>query len=342
MEEITYINKLGISKILIGESFSNFNKFTSNHRIVVVTDNNLKEIYDSFLGNYQTIVIPFGESSKNTQTIDYLYNEFLRMGVDRSTFIVGFGGGIVCDIVGYAASTFMRGLPFGFISSTLLSQVDASIGGKNGVNFNGFKNMIGTFNQPKFVICDQKLLNTLTDDEFRNGFSEIIKHSLISDSEMFQFIENHIPKILGRDTEILQKIITHSIKAKMKFVEQDEKENGIRRTLNFGHTLAHAIEKTSTLSHGQAVSIGLIFATKWSVEKFGFPRNELLRIQSVLSKLGLPTATDVNKEELLKAIWGDKKRENKQLHFVFLTNIGSPCISMVDFYELEKAILCYV
>ncbi len=342
MEEIQYQNKSGISRILIGESISNFNQYTSTNRVVIVTDVNVNEIYSSFFGNFQTLIIPPGELSKNLQTIEYLYNEFIRIGVDRSTFILGIGGGIVCDIVGFVASTFMRGLHFGFVSSTLLSQVDASIGGKNGVNFNGFKNMIGTFNQPEFVICDQKLLNTLSDSEFRNGLSEIIKHALISDSEMFCFIENSIPQILNRDAKIMQKIILHSIKTKIKIVEQDENEKGVRRTLNFGHTLAHAIEKTSSLSHGEAVSTGSIFAAKWSVDKCGFTKMDLDRILMMFSKLGLPVETKLNKKDLLSAIWGDKKREDKQLNFVFLDAIGISTIKKVDFNEIEKSLLCYV
>lgn len=339
MEELNILNK---SRILIGESFSNYKQYFSSTKLVIITDTNLHTLYSDFFGNHTVIVIPPGENHKTLKTVEYIYAELIRLDADRTTFLLGFGGGVICDITGFVATTFMRGLQFGFISTTLLSQIDASIGGKNGVNFKRFKNMIGTFQQANFVICDPKLLLSLPDYEYKNGFSELIKYALIADAEMFQWIENQKSSLINKDLKWIEEMTLRSIKIKSKFVNEDIQDLGSRRILNFGHTLAHAIEKNSSLSHGEAVSIGLLFATKWSVDRCNFPKQDLQRLESLLQSLELTTSIKINISKLMSAIKGDKKRNNDTLDFIFLSKIGNAEIQKVSFHELEKALLCYV
>ena len=178
------INFDGRSKVIVGDVETLLRELLPASRVVIVTDANIDMRYKSLLSRHETIVIGFGETTKVLSTVEMICSKFIELGVDRSTFILGIGGGIVTDITGFAASIYMRGLNFGFVSTTLLGQVDASAGGKNGVNLDGYKNMIGTFNQPKFVICDPKLLKTLSEREFRAGLGEVVKAGVISDAAL--------------------------------------------------------------------------------------------------------------------------------------------------------------
>jgi 3-dehydroquinate synthase len=245
-----------LSKILIGEKLANLNQYIGNRKAIIITDSNLLKHYKSFFPfGVPVIEIGLGEKNKTLKTLELIFDKLLELETDRSTFIVAIGGGIVCDVAGFAASAFMRGLPFGFVSTTLLSQVDASVGGKNGVNFRGFKNMIGVFSQPDFVICDTELFKTLDRKEFISGFSEIIKAGAIKDLQLFDYCEKHAVEALSMNHEVLEKMVHDSVLVKAKVVEADEREKGERRLLNFGHTFAHAIEKKTGILHGEAVSM---------------------------------------------------------------------------------------
>ena len=216
-------------------------------RVVVVSDATIDRLYHPLLEKYDTVLIGLGESVKTLQTVETIYRRFIELGVD----------GIVTDVAGFAASTYMRGLKFGFVSTTLLGQVDASVGGKNGVNVDGYKNMAGTFTQPQFVICDPGLLRTLPDREFRAGLAEVVKAAIIADADLFGRIENTTFEALRTDTDLLTDAVSAAIRVKADIVERDEHESGDRRKLNLGHTLAHAIEKCSNrMNHGEAVAVG--------------------------------------------------------------------------------------
>ena len=267
MKIIEINSQTGLSKIAVGESLVNIGKYVNGTKTVIITDKNLNHFYNLQFPQWDTIVIGTGEKIKTLETVEYIYRNLVELEIDRSCFIVGVGGGIVCDITGFAASTYMRGLGFGFVSTSLLSQVDASVGGKNGVNFQGYKNMIGVFNQPEFVICDPVMLKTLPQEELLSGFAEIVKHAAIGNSDMFSFLENNFQKALDLDAQILGKLVYDSVKIKAAVVRRDEKEEGERRKLNFGHTLGHAIEKTIGIPHGEAVSIGIVFAADLSIKK---------------------------------------------------------------------------
>ncbi|MDR1348361.1 MAG: 3-dehydroquinate synthase [Prevotellaceae bacterium] len=306
------------SKIFIGEDFIKFQDYLPVRKAILIIDENIFALYGSFFKNFQCIKIQASESNKTLKTVENIILKLVEYQIDRAAFIVGVGGGITCDIAGFTASVYTRGLPFGFISTSLLSQADASVGGKNGINFCGLKNMIGTFNQPEFVICDTNMLDTLPQKEFLCGLSEIIKIALIKDAGMFNFIENKSNDILKRNKTVLQKLITKSIQHKADIVVRDEFEKGERRILNFGHTLAHAIEANDCIPHGFAVSIGIMFAAKIS-KYFGLISSDIIdSIEHLLVRLGLPCHTDIDDGLLLNAVIADKKKNDDEINFVLL------------------------
>jgi 3-dehydroquinate synthase len=228
MEEITIQTGTATSRILLGESIANLIKYIpAGKKAIVITDPNLKRLYGKFFEGLNIIEIEPGENHKTLSTIDFIMGQLVDVEADRTSFIVGVGGGIISDITGFAASIYMRGLPFGFVTTSLLSQVDASVGGKNGVNYKGFKNMVGVFNQPEFVICDTTLLKTLDRNEFIGGFAEIIKHGAIKDLALLNYIEANAEKALNYDDIVLQRLIRDSILIKSKVVEQDEDRKSV-------------------------------------------------------------------------------------------------------------------
>jgi len=315
------------SQVIVGESYRNLAEYLPSCRqIVVITDANILQYYGDFFRSFPVIEIGMGEKNKTLDTLANIYNRLLEYNADRGSFIVAAGGGIVCDVAGFAASTYMRGIPFGFISTTLLSQVDASVGGKNGVNFGGYKNMIGTFNQPRFVLCDSSMLQTLPEREFVSGFAEIAKAAVIRNVALFEYLEQNAEKALLRDPEVIRYLVIESVKIKADVVQHDEREQGERRILNFGHTFGHAVEALTGVSHGEAVSIGMMMAARRSVAICGFPKNQADRLERLIARLGLPVTTDVTAEDIFRTMLKDKKRENNDIHLVLLSEIGKAII----------------
>ncbi|MEA1949641.1 MAG: 3-dehydroquinate synthase family protein, partial [Thermodesulfobacteriota bacterium] len=241
MKTLEIHGSTGDSTIRVGEKLLDLGKYIPSENVVIITDVNVKRFYQNNFPPHPVITIQTGEKIKNLDTVRSIYGELVELGVDRSTVIIGIGGGIVCDITGFVASTFLRGVKFGFVSSTLLSQVDASVGGKNGVNFKGYKNMVGVFSQPEFVICDLNLLNTLPQKEVLCGLAEIVKHAAIGDGDLFEYLEEHYRKALALDSAVIERLVYDSVVIKSAIVNKDEKEKGERRKLNFGHTFGHAI-----------------------------------------------------------------------------------------------------
>ena len=292
-------------------------------RVVVVSDATIDRLYHPLLEKYDTVLIGLGESVKTLQTVETLYRRFIELGVDRSTFVLAVGGGIVTDVAGFAASTYMRGLKFGFVSTTLLGQVDASVGGKNGVNVDGYKNMAGTFTQPQFVICDPGLLRTLPDREFRAGLAEVVKAAIIADADLFGRIENTTFEALRTDTDLLTDAVSAAIRVKADIVERDEHESGDRRKLNLGHTLAHAIEKCSNrMNHGEAVAVGTALIAGAAVKLGVLSEADRDRIVHVLMQLGFDLTPPVDVKRLLKEVGKDKKNEEGILRIVLPVGIG--------------------
>jgi len=327
-----------LSAIYVGEKIDNIKKYLPHKNIIIITDENVKKYYASRFPDYPIISIPLGEKTKNISTLETIYHKLITIGADRQTFILGIGGGIVCDIAGFVASTYMRGVKFGFIATTLLAQVDASIGGKNGVNFNSYKNMIGVFSQPEFVICDLSLLKTLPLKEIYNGFAEIIKYALIEKQDMFEYIESNFKKAINLNHEILIKLIIDSIKIKIDIVQKDEKETNKRQKLNFGHTIGHALEKTANIEHGRAVSLGMVQAANFSYAKGFISKKQCKQIASLLNKLNLPVSHNINGSLIIDALKKDKKRHEEIINFVFLKKIGASFIKKISLNDLSNFI----
>ena len=311
------------SEIYIGPTSDILPGVLPGGRVVVVSDATIDRLYHPMLAPYDTVLIGLGESIKTLQTVESIYRRFIELGVDRSTFVLGIGGGIVTDVAGFAAATYMRGLDFGFVSTTLLGQVDASVGGKNGVNVDGYKNMAGTFKQPRFVICDPEMLRTLSDREFRAGLAEVVKAAIIADADLFARIEATTFDDLRSDTDLLTDAVSASIRVKADIVERDERESGDRRKLNLGHTLAHAIEKcTNRLNHGEAVAVGTALIADASVKLGVLTAEDRDRIAGVLKKLGFDLTPPVDVKRLLKEVGKDKKNEDGMLRIVVPIGIG--------------------
>jgi len=326
------------STIRVGEKLQNLGNYIPSKNVVIITDVNVKRFYQNKFPPHPVITIQTGEKIKTLDTVRNIYGKLVEFGVDRSTVIVGIGGGIVCDITGFVASTFLRGVKFGFVSTTLLSQVDASVGGKNGVNFQGYKNMIGVFSQPEFVICDLNLLSTLPEKEILCGLSEIVKHAAIEDGDLFEYLEEQYQKALALDSAVIQRLVYDSVVIKSAIVNRDEKEKGERRKLNFGHTFGHAIEKTTGVRHGEAVSAGMVMASELSVKKGHLQAKNAQRIKSLLRDLKLPTRLPADKKTVFDALQKDKKRKGDRIYFVFLEDMGKSFVDQISIKELEDII----
>lgn len=325
------------SKVLIGEKITNLSQYLPlSSQVVLLVDENVEKLYADTLPPYQRITIPLGERNKTLATVETLAKQLLDLGADRSTFIVGIGGGIACDIANFTASIFMRGVRCGLVSTTLLSQLDASIGGKNGVNLAGYKNMLGVFSQPEFVICDVEMLATLPEREFRGGLSELIKAALITDSSLFYHIIENKDSILARDTNVLTDLIYRGVEIKTDIVRRDERESGERKKLNLGHTFAHAIEASGELNHGEAVSVGLVIAANISCKLGLLTKEEVAEIKNTFQSFGLPVETSVSRDSLLSAIHKDKKKQGDSISFILMKGIGNCEVRKLSFEELSQ------
>lgn len=326
------------SEIFVGRVDDGLKRFTQNRRVIVITDANIDRLYHNLISQYEHIIIGHGEGNKNLVTVQNIYTQLMDMGADRSTLLVGIGGGIVTDITGFVATTYMRGMNFGFVATTLLAQVDASVGGKNGVNILNYKNMVGTFAQPRFVITDVEFLRTLPQRELRAGMGEVVKMAIIGDSELFDFIESNISDNCYTNTDVMQRIVLDSIRLKADIVDRDECERGVRRVLNLGHTIAHAIEKcTHKLNHGEAVAVGLSKISHVSNSLEILNNEDMQRIDHLLVKIGFPLDMPVAMSDILREIRYDKKKSNNLLRIVLPESIGSCRIVEMPFEEVERS-----
>ncbi len=338
MKRLEIVGQTGRSQILVGESLAGAEGFLPDSPVVVITDENVFRLYGAQFPAARVITIGAGESIKTLETVQTIYDRLIQMAADRSVFLLGIGGGIVCDITGFVASTYLRGVRFGYIPTTLLAQVDASVGGKTGVNFMGYKNMVGVFNQPEFVICDPHVLTTLPEAERACGFAEIVKHAAIADADYFELLERSVDGAMALAPDIIERIIYDSVVIKSDIVNRDEKERGERRKLNFGHTLGHAIEKTAGVRHGEAVSIGMMAAARLSAARNLLDPEEVVRIEKLLTGLKLPTDLKVDARSIIEALGRDKKRQGDDLFFVLLAGIGNAVIETIPLATLETVL----
>jgi 3-dehydroquinate synthase len=333
------------SRVVVGDALKSLAGLlppaSSGRRVVVITDPNLLAIHGEQIRSHSAdvIVIPTGEEHKTLATIESIHRRLIDMGADRRTYIVGWGGGIVTDVAGFAASTYLRGVEFGFVATSLLAQVDASVGGKNGVNVGGFKNMAGLFNQPDFVLCDTGALATLPPREFRAGLAEMIKAGIIGDPALFEIMETHSPEALLVKPELLGRAILAAIRVKADIVEADETEKEERRRLNLGHTIAHAVEKlTREFNHGEAVGIGLATIAEVSRRLGLLDASVCDRIVKAVERAGLPTRSGLEAQKIATALTRDKKVEDGALWLVVVRSIGDVALRRTAFDELAALI----
>lgn len=316
--------------------FDHLTKLVSKEQAVIVTDENIFAKHQKKFKGWRAIVIKAGEKFKVQATVDDIIQQLIDAGADRKTTLVGVGGGVITDITGYVAGVFMRGVKFGFVPTSILAMTDAAIGGKNGVDVGLYKNLIGLIRQPSFLLYDFSLLKSLPQEEWVNGFAEVIKHACIKDAVMFDLLENNTLSFFQMDDTALAELIQQNALLKTEVVISDEFENGERKLLNFGHTLGHAIENLYHLAHGHAVSIGMVAACQISEQVTGFKDTD--RVVHILKQYGLTTQFNFNKAEALRILKSDKKRDNQSVNYILLKRIGEATIVSLPFTEIEVLI----
>jgi 3-dehydroquinate synthase len=279
------------------------------------------------------IEIPDGEEYKNAKTLETIYDRLIEAGFDRSGFLVALGGGVVGDIAGYAAATFLRGVPFVQVPTTLLAQVDSSVGGKTGINHSRGKNLIGAFYQPRLVLIDLNTLDTLPEREYLCGLAEALKYGIVLERDLFEFISSGVSEIKGRNKTLLRHIVAASCRIKADVVHKDEKECGVRAVLNYGHTIGHAVETLAgygTIRHGEAVAIGMAQAARLSEARGFSSATDRERIVTLLKSLGFSVdVPDFPLDQYLEIIGHDKKKRDDGVNFIFNRGIGAFVIENV-------------
>ena len=305
----------------------------------IITDANVFKNHKAKFEHRNVIVLRAGETYKQQSTVDGIIKSLLEMGADRQSFLLGVGGGVVTDITGYTASIYMRGIKFGFVPTTILGMVDASIGGKNGVDVGVYKNIVGCIKQPEFIFYALEFLQTLPLKQWRNGFAEIIKHAAICDSKLFKSLTENNINFYKNNIAGLQILIAKNIAIKTKIVCNDEFETGERKLLNLGHTLAHAIENTYNLMHGEAVTIG-ITAAAFISEQLG-AKNILNNVEALITKYGLPTFANFNIDKVMEILMLDKKKTALGINYILLKKIGEAYIKNLDAKSIKKYLTAF-
>ena len=303
---------------------------------VLLVDEQVMSLHGKLFDPFPVVLIPRGEQHKTLQSVERVHRELVRLDADRSSLLVGIGGGVATDIAGFAASTYMRGVRFGFVATTLLGQVDASIGGKNGVNLDGYKNMVGVIRQPAFVWCDLALLNTLDPREYVAGIAEVIKYGAIRNGEFLYYLRDQMARLLSLDMEVLTRVVTTSVSEKVAIVRQDEYESGSRKLLNFGHTLGHAIERDQKILHGEAVALGMVLAARLSHTLGCLSAEGLALLEELIVAAGLPVERKFDPDRIFENIRKDKKKSGALIHFVLLDGPGNAFVRNIPLSELKK------
>ena len=335
--------------IYIGSNLLSSKSLLSDHiqgkQVMIVTNTTIAPLYleklkDALVDfNVESVVLPDGEEFKTLETLNKVFDALLKAKFDRSSTLVALGGGVVGDITGYAAASYQRGVNFIQVPTSLLSQVDSSVGGKTGVNHELGKNMIGAFYQPKAVIIDVDTLDTLSDQEYSAGMAEVIKYGLLGNADFFYMLETNIESIMARNKDLIIEIIFNSCKDKASIVALDEFERGKRALLNLGHTFGHGIENAfgyGNYLHGEAVSIGMVMATKLSMDEGYLSNEDAIRVESILSKADLPISIkkSIGSETLIEAMSLDKKSIDGKIRLVLLKALGDSYLT--DSYSKEN------
>lgn len=328
--------------VIVGQAHSLTNFSMQNP--IIVTDANVAKFHLAKVATVlhaaghqsNSVILPAGEESKNLELVSYLWKDFLENGLDRKSTVIALGGGVVSDVAGFAASTYMRGIEWIAIPTTLLAMVDASLGGKTGFDLPEGKNLIGSFHPPKLVLADPSLLVTLPERELRSGMAEVVKHGIISDPELFGLCSRG----MGWVKNNLEEVVKRAMAVKIKVIEEDPYEKGLRATLNLGHTVGHAVELAGRFEwrHGEAIAIGMTVEAKYA-ERIGMAKNGVSDvIARVLSDLGLPVEIPKHmpREEIIRAMRVDKKKSAKAVRFALPVEIGK--VELVDVDDLENVI----
>lgn len=310
-------------RVTIGSWQGAVARYSLVQRTIAIVDSKVAALCDLYEHFHEVIVIEGGEGAKSIDVARGLWESLVEVGADRHTLLVGVGGGTITDLVGFVASTFMRGLKFLLLPTTLLGQVDAAVGGKCGVNLGGYKNMVGTFALPEEVVCDPQWLCSLPEREWRCGMAEIIKTAIVGDVQLFKLLEdNDLEKVMN-DADLLSEVVARTVAVKCRVVNEDFREGGLRRVLNLGHTLAHAIEShTERYSHGEAVAVGLAYVARMAASRGELSAEDCGRIVSLLERYGLPTSVEMDMARLEEAMMHDKKNKNGEIGWVVPRNIG--------------------
>lgn len=322
---------------------------------MLLIDENVLKLHGKHVEGFNSITIPSGESQKRMEVVEYIIATLLDAGIDRNGTLIGIGGGVVTDLTGFVASVYLRGINFGFFPTTLLAMCDASIGGKNGINFGAFKNMVGTITQPNFIAFYPAFLSTLSDREFNSGMAEVIKHAVINGGALQKFLQENERAALLENPEKLKELCQLAAEVKVTVVEKDEREAGLRKKLNLGHTIGHAIEAlndltapvgflqakanpsvTSKKTHGECVAIGMVLAARIAVRK-GLAKEELVKeIIAYCNAYDLPIQTEIKPELLMEKILKDKKRKSTEIDFIMPHSFGDVRIMSLELKELEN------
>ena len=336
MKKITIRFSGSATDLYLAGSFGFLKKLTAPATTVLLTDENVYAAHEKRFKGWNTIVLKPGEEYKVQATVDAVIGQLVKMEADRKTTLVGVGGGVITDLTGYVASVYMRGLRFGYVPTSILGLVDASIGGKNGIDVGPYKNLVGVIRQPAFILHDMAFLQSLPGAEWENGFAEIIKHACIRDAAMFRELEANTLRTYRSGKKAIGELVRRNALLKARVVKKDEYETGERRLLNFGHTLGHALETQYELLHGQAISIGMTYACKISEQLTGFRESE--RVVNLLQRYQLPTYAAFDRTKVFNILLMDKKRERKEMNYVLLDRIGRGVVRSIPIRSLKRFI----
>ena len=328
----------GTVRYMHNSPFSAIGDVVAPSRCIIITDSNVAGLYRAVFQQFKaTIVIPQGENSKNFATVLTIVQQLLQHQVHRGGYILGIGGGMVTDIAGFVASVYMRGISFGYVPTTLLGMVDAAIGGKNGINIGMQKNLLGTISQPEFILFDHHFLDTLPAEEWSNGFAEIIKYACLFDEAMFGELQQHDLQYYRTDHAALSALIAKCVDRKNKIVLADEREQGMRKLLNFGHTAGHAFETVCHIPHGQAVALGMLVACRLSEEK-GLTAPVAPTLAAILQQYNLPVNIKADTDALMKVLAMDKKRDSTGIDYIILEAPGKGAVHHVTLDDIRKTL----
>lgn len=331
----------GTVRYIFQARFAELKQYIDIDNCVLLIDTRVAGLYPELFKPYRKILIQVDEQYKTWAQVSNICDQLLGFEADRNITLIGIGGGITTDITGFVASIYMRGISFGFVPTTLLGMCDAAIGGKNGVNQNLQKNLLGTIQQPSFIFYDTHFLNTLSSTEWSNGFAEVIKYACLFDVELFNELEQYDIAYYQNNVEALQLLIERCADWKNNVVMSDEKESGKRKLLNFGHTAGHAIETLYNIPHGFAVSVGMVIAAKLSETVVSLGSDTTERIKKLLQRYNLPVSTLLEAERVMQVLKMDKKRNSAGIDYILLRNIGEATIQHLSFEQIKFGLETY-